>query len=81
MGTEREGTGGAQRDPYSGVRGEGMLTGSNWRTTKPKQTQDPKLPRWPIHKEDCQDRTQQGGEQWKIHGSLLKSQQLGRWRQ
>lgn len=54
-----------------------MSVGSKWRTTKPKQIQDPKLPIWCLHKERCQESSQQGGEEWKIHGTLLSSQQLG----
>lgn len=54
-----------------------MLTGSKRRISKPKQIKDPKLPIWPVHKEHCQERTQQEGEEWKIHGTLLSSQQLG----
>lgn len=56
--------------------GGGMSTGSKRWTTKPKQIKDPKLPIWSIHKEHCQERTQQGEEEWKIV-TLLRSQQQG----
>lgn len=56
--------------------GRGMSTGSKWWITKPKQIKDPKLPIRSIHKEHCQERTQQGEEEWEIV-TLLTSQRQG----
>lgn len=63
MGTEkRKEQVAVSETPFWG-KGRGMLTGSKWQTTKPKQIWNPKLPMWLIHKEHCQERTQQGGKE------------------